>query len=197
MIYSTRQHVALPRRPEGVLVYMRTAERNDALAYVDQQGESITESQMEILRAAACAPDTPAQPRHDAHHGLVQAGVEHIVREEKRIGGQLGNPRGARFRTYERLKHYVQDIQGTLFEANSDEVNRVLDEIYKFPLRQVATDTLNRQLKAGISDDQLAELTLVLRAEGRLCLVHDEEEGREPRIVCSMGLFSASGEVQS
>jgi len=196
VIYSTRQHVPLPRRPEGVLVYMRTAERNDALAYVNQQGESITESQMEILRAAACAPDTPAQPRHDAHHGLVQVGVEHIVREEKRIGGQLGNPRGARFRTYERLKHYVQDIQGTLFEAGSDDINRALDEIYKFPLRQVATDTLNRQLKAGITDDQLAELVLMLRTEGRLCLVHDEEEGREPRIVCSMGLFGEPGKAK-
>ena len=53
----------------------------------------------------------------------------------------------------------------------------------------MAIDTLNRQLKAGISDQQLADLVLLLRSESRLCIIHeDEEEDREPRIICSMGL---------
>jgi len=190
VVYATRGHVALPDRPEGVLVYMRTAEGNDALAYVDPNGKSITESQIEILRAAACEPTTPALPRHDRHHELVRAGVEHIVREEKRIGGQLGSPRGARFRTYERLKHFIQEWEGTLFESTFAELNKSLDEIYRYPLRPVAIDTLNRQLKAGINDQQLADLVLLLRAEGRLCIIHeDEEEDGEPRIICSMGLI--------
>jgi hypothetical protein len=189
VVYATRTHVALPDRPEGVLVYMRTADGNDALAYVNQEGRSITESQIEILRAAVCEPDTPAVPRQDKHHDLVRAGVGHIVREEKRIGGQLGSPRGARFRTYERLKHFIQEWEGTLFESTFSELNKALDEIYRFPVRQVAIDTLNRQLKSGISDQQLAELVLLLRSENRLCIIHeDEEEDREPRIICSMGL---------
>ena len=70
--------------PEGVLVYVRTSDENDALAYVDTKGESITESQLEILRIAECRPNTPAMPRHDLHHGLVQAGVKNIAKEEKR-----------------------------------------------------------------------------------------------------------------
>lgn len=189
VVYATQPHTPTPNRPEGVLVYMRTAEGNDALAYVNKAGESITESQLEILRAAKCKPNTPALARHKKHHSLVQSGVEHIVREEKRIGGQLGSPRGARFRTYERLKHYIQDIEGTLFEAQIQHINGALNEIYKYPLRQVATDTLNRQLKAGISDDQLADLVYILRSESRLCIIHEEEETREPRIICSMGLF--------
>ncbi len=189
VVYGTRAHAVLPDKPEGVLVYMRSAEGNDALAYVNQKGESITESQIEILRAAACEPGTPALPRQDKHHELVRSGVEHIVREEKRIGGQLGSPRGARFRTYERLKYYIQGWEGTLFESTFGELNKALAEIYRYPLRPVAIDTLNRQLKSGISDQQLAELVLLLRTEGRLCIIHeDEKDDREPRIICSMGL---------
>jgi superfamily II DNA or RNA helicase len=190
VIFSTQPFTSPRHKEEGVLVYMRTAEGNDALAYVNKEGQSITESQIEILRAAACTPDTPALPRHEKHHELVKQGVAHIVSEEKRIGGELGSPRGARFRTYERLKQYMEDIQGTLFGARAEEIGKALEDIYRYPLRQVAIDTLNRQLKGGINDDQLAELVLMMRSEGRLCIIHDEEDTREPRIICSMGLFS-------
>ena len=84
----------------------------------------------------------------------------------------------------------MQDLEDTLFEAHAQEVNRALDEIYKYPLRQVAVDALNRQLKSGVSDDQLAELVLMLRGDGRLCIVHEDEETREPHIICSLGLFA-------
>ena len=49
-------------------------------------------------------------------------------------------------------------------------------------------DTLNRQLRAGIDDPQLAELVIALYEEGRLCLVSEDERTREPQIICSMGL---------
>ena len=45
-----------PERPEGALVYMRTAQGNDALAWMDRAGDSVTESQFEIFRAAECLP---------------------------------------------------------------------------------------------------------------------------------------------
>ena len=197
VVYSTRPHMPLPNRPQGVLVYMRSAEGNDALAYVNEKGESITESQIEILRAAACKPDAPSLPRHVLHHGLVEKGVKRMLREEKRVGGQLGSPRGARFRTYERLKRHVEDIRNTLFGYKSEDINRALDDIYKYPLRQGATDALNRQLKAGVTDNQLADLVLLLRAEDRLCIIHEEEETSEPRIMCSMGLFKPTEEQSS
>ena len=103
VVFSSREHTPIAQRPEGVLVFMRTADGNDALAYVDREGHSITESQLEILAAAECKPDTPAQPHHQSHHDLVAQGVKHIVKEEKKVGGQLGRPSGARFRTYKRL----------------------------------------------------------------------------------------------
>lgn len=188
VMYSTRDHKRTSNRPDGVLVYVKTAEGNDALAYVNKQGESITESQYEILKAAECKPNTPALPRHDKHHELVKSGVEHIVKEEKRVGGQLGRPSGARFRTYDRLKAMVEEMKGTLLEDR--ELEKAMDDIYRFPLRPTATDTLNRQLRSGISDAKLAELVIALRQEDRLCIIEDEDQLQEPTIICSMGLFS-------
>jgi hypothetical protein len=186
VIFSTLAHQSGEKQPDGVLVYLRTAEGNDALAWIDKQGNGVTESQFAILQAAACAPDTPALPRQDNHHELVQRGVEQIVTEEKSVGGQLGRPSGARFRTYERLKRYAEEVKGTLFE--SQELHKAIDEIYRYPLRQSAVDTLNRQLRSGVSDGALAQLVLALRDEDRLCLIHEEEQTQEPRIICSMGL---------
>ena len=115
------------KKPHGALVYLRTAEGNDALAWVDKDGNSVTESQFEILKAAECEPDTPALPRQDNHHELVRKAVELIVAEEKSVGGQLGRPSGARFRTYERLKRYADDVKGTLFD--SAELGKAIEEI--------------------------------------------------------------------
>lgn len=186
VVYSTKAYTPQDGRPHGALVYMRTAQGNDALAWVDQDGASVTQSQFEILKIAACEPNTPALPRQEEHHAMVAKGVEHIAAEEKQVGGQLGRPSGARFRTYERLKRYADKVKGTLFDP--PELGKAIEEIYRFPLRQSATDTLNRQMKTGISDDKLAELVLALREEDRLCLIQDEVHSGEPQIICSLGL---------
>ena len=190
VVFSSRSHAPIAQRPEGVLVFMRTADGNDALAYVDRQGRSITESQLEILSAAACRPDTPARTHHDDHHRLVAQGIAHVVREEKRVGGQLGRPSGARFRTYTRLKKYADAIRGQLFDV--DALHKAMDDVYRYPLRQSAVDTLNRQLRSGVDDGQLAEIVMSLREEDRLCLTDDEAGTQEPRIICSLGLFADS-----
>jgi len=187
--FATRRHTPTIARPEGVLLYAKTGEGNDALAYVDKQGVNITESQFEILKIAACAPDCPAQPRNEEHHRLVAAGVEHIMKEEKRIGGQLGRPTGARFRCYERMKNYAASIKGTMFET--PELLKAIDEIYRYPLRPAATDKINRQLRNGIQDMQLADLILSMREEERLCIIEESEQTQEPRIICSMGMFES------
>lgn len=186
VVYSTKAHTPVPEQPGGVLVYMRTADGNDSLAWVDTEGKSVTESQLTILRAAECTEDTPALPRQENHHELVKLGVQHMVKEEKAIGGQLGRPSGARFRTYERLKTYASHIQGTLFATQ--DLARAIDDIYRYPLQQSAADTLNRQLRAGITDQQLAELVVSLRGQDRLCRVEEETESQEPQIICSLGL---------
>jgi len=189
VVYSTRPHRATADQPEGALVYLHTADCNDALAWVNKEGNSVTESQFAILKAAECSADTPAIERHAIHHELVAKAVEMIVEEEKSVGGQLGRPSGARFRTYERLKNYIESIRGTLFET--PELLKAVDDIYRFPLLQSAIDTLNRQLKSGISDPDLAQLVVGLREDNRLCRISEEQETVEPRIICSLGLRNA------
>lgn len=187
VVYSNRAHTATPTQPEGVLLYMRTAEGNDALAWIDREGNSVTQSQLTILRAAQCEPDTPAIPRDEQHHELVEKGAELIAKEEKSTGGQLGRPSSARSRTYERLKRHLQEVKGTLFETRA--LHQAFESILKYPLRSPAIEILNRQFKSGINDYKLAELVVDLHKDGRLCLVHEEAEKQEPQIICSLGLF--------
>ena len=191
VVYSSKSHPPDPEKPEGVLVYVRTHQGNDALAWVNRNGVSVTESQFEILKASECAPDTPAVPRHETHHDLVRVGAQLISRQEKEVGGQLGRPSGARFRTYDRLKRYAEAIKGTLFDT--EPLRKAIDDIYKYPLRQSAIDTLNRQLKGGVSDQGLAELVIALREEDQLSIIHEGAEQEEPLIICSMGLIPPEG----
>lgn len=185
-----------PDRPDGVLLYLRTGDDdddNDALAWVDSSGRSFSESQIAVLTAAKCEPDTPTLPSREDHHEPVAAGVKHVLEEERSVGGALGRPSGARFKTYERLKRFIESIRDTLVDRSDfgDELRRAVEEVYKFPLLQVATDTLNRQLRAGVDDTALAELVVMLRREGRLCRVTEEQDTGEPRIICSLGLRKA------
>lgn len=186
VVFTSKSHAPKENSPDGVLVYMRTAEGNDALAWVDNKGNNVTQSQLTILKAAECSPKESPVDRTENHHKIVQKAVEIISAEEKTVGGSLGKPSGARFRTYERLKNYANEIKGSLFD--SLELKKTIDDIYRYPLRQSAIDTLNRQLKSGISDPDLATLVLALREEDRLCIINEEEQQREPRIICSLGL---------
>ncbi len=78
-------------------------------------------------------------------------------------------------------------MKNTLFATEA--LKRTIDDIYRYPLRQTATDTLNRQLKSGVTDDQLAEVAVQLREDDKLCIIHDESHPHEPKIICSMGLW--------
>jgi len=192
VVYATKAHQPSPGAPKGVLVYMRTAQGNDTLAWMDEAGKPVTQSHLTILKAAACRADTEPLPRMEIHHALTQQGLAHIMEEEKSFGGALGRPSGARFKTYERLKRYRENLGDKRDLFITDEtirrIERAQEEIYRHPLFQSATDTLNRQLKAGIDDHKLVELILNLREDGRLCAVDDSQDDSEPHLICTLGL---------
>lgn len=187
VVRSTREHHADDTRPPGVIVFIRTAHDTDALAYVDEQGRTITGSPQEVLRLAACRADTPALAPRDDHHALVAAGVEQIIQEETSSGGQLGSRAGPRFKVYERLKRLANARQGTLFAPR---LLAALDAIYQRPLQASAAEALSRQIRAGVDDAALGDFVMLLHEEGRLCFAPEQggEGPREPIIVCSMGI---------
>ncbi len=192
VVFATKSHTADPERPlftpPGVLTYIRTAHDHDALLWIDENKQSVSESPVRVLRAAACNAETPALPRRADHHELV-AEATRIVQEERRDtqAGQLGNKRGARYRTYERLQDYIRHREGDIFLT--DQVRAAIQAIYDHPLTTEAVDKLNRQLRTGISDDDLAQLVMTLHRDDRLVVanLHDNEM-KQLHIVCSMGL---------
>jgi hypothetical protein len=187
VVYSAKAHTPAADSPDGVLVYMKTADGNDLLGWINRQGENVSESQLKVLRAAACLPDTPAVTRDPKHHTVTQQGVERLVREEKNVGGSLGRPSGARFKVYELLKLYTKE--SPLFETQ--ELKITLEQIYRHPLKQSATDLLNKRLKSGISEEELARLVIDLRMDDHLCVIHEEDQDGEPQIICTLGLRSS------
>ncbi len=187
VVFSTRDKKSDEDSPEGVLIYLKTPSGSDSLAWVDRKGNRVTDSQYRILKAAECEPDTPAVSRLSNHHTLVEKAVKELAEEEKTIGGGLGRPSGARFRTYERIKRYADQVKGTLFDTQ--QLQRAMEDVYRYPLRESAAEHLNRQMKSGADDDAIVRLAMSLREEGRLSVIQEDgDEQSETHIICSMGL---------
>lgn len=187
VVYSTRQIVKEKDSKEGVIVYTKTHDDNDILALVDTKGEIVTQSQFVILKTAECLPETIPVLKISNHHKLVERAVEHIKENESKIGGQLGKKSGARYRAYHQLDRYYKENKDTLFVTDS--LKRAIEEIYKYPLKEYAKETLNRHLKSGADDQTLANMVVSLREDDKLCIIDEKEDKyREPQIICSMGL---------
>ena len=107
-------------------------------------------------------------------------------------GGQLGSPKSARYRTYYKLDAYIKRTETPLFPSGEDWQNlkQAVEEIYLYPLKETTVIKINRQLKSGITDEQLATMIVSLRDNNSLCIIHPEDVPQEARIICSLGLFS-------
>jgi superfamily II DNA or RNA helicase len=195
VVYSARKFRLDPERMPslgisavrgGALVYVKSPEGNDHLVWIGQDGNSVTESQFVILKAAECGADAPAMARAENHHELVAQGLQLAVAQERSVGGGLGRPSSPRRRAYDRMKSYAKDLRGTLF--NDATLENALDDIYRHPLLETAADLLNRLMRSGVNDVELAEAIKTLREEGRLTYTEEDAALRDPRIVCSMGL---------
>ena len=188
VVYATKK--AGKENKQGVLVYIRTPDDVDALAYIDSEGEIDTESPKAILDAAECGPDEEGLPKMDRHHEIVAKGVAHIMQEERSTHGTLGRPNGARFKAYVRLKQIREELDGNhkLF-LNVREIEKAMGDIYKYPLFQAATNTINSHLKTGVNDEDFVQIITGLRENNRLSIIQDKDDDYpDMRIICSMGL---------
>ena len=186
VVYSSKD--ASEPSKTGVIVYAKTTNDNDVLTWLDDNGNIITQSQYAILNAAACSIDTPIATRTDNHHDLIEQGMDIIHDIDSGIsGGQLGKKTSARYQTYHRLKDYHERYRGDMYQ--NEDIKKAIDEIYHYPLQEVARDTLSRQFKIGLSDEQLAASVLHLRDEGKWCRIELKDiEQKQPSVICSLGL---------
>lgn len=188
--YATKEF-ADKKNADSVIVYTQTSEDNDVLIWLDSQGKIITESQYAILKAAECDLHTPALPKLENHLDLVEQGMNLIVDQNKTLGGSLGKKNGIRYRVYNKLKNYEEKHTNTLFDSNMlKQIKTAMDDLLKYPLKEYAKESLNRQLKIGITDSQLVDLVLLMIREDRWVLVHSEKESeqKDTQIICSLGL---------
>lgn len=189
VVYATRAHAPTPTQPEGVIAYVKTHIGNNALVWMGADGQPVTQSQKRILMAAACDPDTPPTQRRPDHHERVRDALA-VVYEETRNqshAGNLGSERSPRAQAYSRMMRLYERERGTLFETLY--LREVVEDLYRYPLTSTARERLVRQLRANVSDEDLAHLLILLRNERLLSYVQDGDSGNpEPQVVCSLGL---------
>jgi superfamily II DNA or RNA helicase len=176
---------------DGVIVYSSTFENNDSLAWLDGTGTIVTQSQYAILKAAECEFGTPALPKLSNHHELVKAGMDQIRVEKPFISGTLGRKNSVKYRVYKRMERFLYEYGNTLFAPEG--LKLALDTLFQYPLKESAIDTITRQMRAGISDENLAILLVSLNESDCLSGVTTATaEQNLLRIICSMSLIGGA-----
>ncbi|WP_347723987.1 helicase-related protein [Lysinibacillus capsici] len=187
VVYSSKKKDDFTQA-DSVIVYLRNKLGNDALVWMNEDGQKITSSQYEIIKAIECVSSTGYTKKSVSHHELVAKALQDFKNEQKNIGGQLGKPSGARFKIYEILKHYTTDIKNSIFLDEFESLNAILNLIYKYPLTRYATDILNSILRNDSDTSKIIETLHAIHAENRLCIKLEQDKNVEPIILCSMGL---------
>lgn len=179
--------------PAGMMTYLRFqdgTEATDSIVRVDAQGNLFSQSVSAAFRAAACGPDEIAATPAPNHYELIAAASAFAVQERTSPGGQLGSLRSTRRKVYERLKLYRDTVQrkSPMFATEKlAPLDPAFTAIMSYPLKEAARDSLGRQLRLGIRDDDLVKTVIDLHADDRLCVIKEDEPDPEPQIVCSLG----------
>jgi superfamily II DNA or RNA helicase len=179
----------------GVIVYARTSDdigyeaSTDCLTWLNEKGEVVTQSPFEILKAVQCGYAEKPLPRQENHHALTTKAVQLISETADKLGGQLGKTSGARYRAYMRLDAWIKQNKDSLFVT--EEIKRIHEDLYNYPLQTGAKESVNRELKSGVNDETLIAMLTSLREDGKLS---DKDENKradkDARIICSMGLVT-------
>ena len=185
VVYATRSSEGA--HPDGVVTYAQSRLGLDALAFTPsggKGGEPELISPAEALARARCGPEAEALRPLEDHHALVSSAVTGPLRTPASY--PEGALSGIRKRCWDRLHGNFDRFAGTLIETD---LKAALDDLYRKPLRERASQTLARALKERTLDE-LAEVLIELHRGVRLCVAEQDLEEDDIRIVCSMGLRS-------
>ena len=184
VVHSSKK-IEKENQPEGVLLFAKS-HINNYLLYLNENGESIKEDQMSILKLAECQLDMKPLKRTEKHYEIIKSGLNTIYENLSKfdLSNRLGTSRNPRRKLFEKL----YDIP-----EKSEEEIQILDDIHHYPLSHEAENTFKRMFRKKISDKEI--FNLVREKHRNETLVNKKETKKldeKPRIICSMGLVKKS-----
>lgn len=181
--YTTKKNTSLSLN-EGVATYAKTSSESDMLTWIDTKGRVVTQSQLTILKAMACNREEPALEPLERHHDMVDKALETVNKMATKTSGVLGS----RFSTKYRVVTMMEDFIKKYPIYATEELKEAIDQIYNYPMREQTKFTLGQMLRRGDMVDDFAEYLAEMYSANQLCVVTEEAEGKEARVICSMGL---------
>ncbi len=181
---------------EGVVTYAKTSSDSDMLTWVDSKGRIVTQSQLAILKAMQCDANTPCVETLDNHHELVDKALAEVSEMNFKTSGMLGSRFSTKYKVVTMMESYI--AQNPLF--GTTELKEAIDQIYNYPMREQSKFTLGQMLKRGDIISSFADYLVEMYNANQLCIVTDESEEKEARVICAMGLrneYSKQDNIQS
>lgn len=169
---------------EGVITYAKTPSDSDMLAWIDTKGHVVTQSQLTILKAMECNANEQTVSPLGNHHELVKKALNSVSSTNTKISGILGSRFSTKYRVVTMMEEYIG--RNPLFATI--ELKEAIDQLYNYPMREQTKFTLGQMLKRNDNiNDFIDYLTETYKAN-QLCIVADDGEQKEARVICSLGL---------
>lgn len=183
MSYTTKTNTGSSLN-EGVITYAKTPSDSDMLAWIDSKGRVVTQSQLTILKAMECNANEKAVSPLENHHELVNKALESVSSTNSKVSGVLGS----RFSTKFRVVTMMEDYVGKNPILATKELKEAIDQLYNYPMREQTKFTLGQMLKRNDMIDDFVEYLVETYKANQLCIVTDDGEQKESRVICSLGL---------
>ncbi|MCF0168635.1 MAG: SWF/SNF helicase family protein [Bacteroidales bacterium] len=181
--YTTKQNLGRSI-DEGVVTYAKTSSDSDMLTWVDTKGRIVTQSQLTILKAMACDAKTPSVEPLERHHDMVDRALSAVSEMNFKTSGVLGSRFSTKYKVVTMMEKYME--QNPIFAT--PELKEAIDQIYNYPMREQSKFTLGQMLKRGDLAEAFAEYLIEMYNANQLCIIAEEQDGKEARVICSLGL---------